>query len=564
MLQVVFYPAYFRLKGAKPAVALGLSTAAVFLATWILHSYQWFSLRGGFPITLPDVLFWGILGGLVVIGALRESTQSAKGRRPAGWQLRPGLRAAGTFGAFCFLWSLWSTESVGEWLWMLGAAVEVDVPGVLLLGGAAALLVVLGGWNWDLAPPSIGPQLRKFTGVRARTLGTLFILLIIALPSGKDAATGSLTEWVASLRENRLNARDAGLQHRGYYEQLELRERAGVPGSAAGGKPAGWQDVGSIGVIRETKDALTRDLVPSHRVVWNGNSFSTNRWGMRDRDYEMAKPVGTFRIAILGPSHVMGNGVADEETFEHLLETRLNAAALPPGVQRIELLNFGIDAFSLSQQVALLEERVLAFSPDVVIASHYHQNRMMTSAYLVKLVTRGIAPTDDRIASLLDQAGLTGAERGSVPMLFAPVRRAARAMGLDPRMPSVEVTARARRISDAVLAASFERFARVSRAAGATPLVLALNDVLDGVGTDVPHDEGIRSARLPVINLLDAYPEGRRPELRLGPWDNHPNAAGHRLIADRLHPPLTEFLLALPSLRADDAAPANRTTNGRP
>ena len=234
MLQVVFYPAYFRLKGAKPAVALGLSTAAVFLATWILHSYQWFWLRGGFPITVPDILFWGILGGLVVIGALRESKQSTKGRRPAGWQLRPGLRAAGTFGAFCLLWSLWSTESVGEWLWMLGATVEVDVAGVLALGGVAALLVALGGWNWDLAPPSIGPTLRRLTGVRARTVGTLAVLLLIALPSGKDAATGSVTEWLASLRDNRLNARDAGLQHRGYYEQLELRERAGVPGSRRG------------------------------------------------------------------------------------------------------------------------------------------------------------------------------------------------------------------------------------------------------------------------------------------------------------------------------------------
>ena len=40
----------------------------VFVLTWFLHSYQWFWLRGGFPMTPQDVFFWGILGALVVTG----------------------------------------------------------------------------------------------------------------------------------------------------------------------------------------------------------------------------------------------------------------------------------------------------------------------------------------------------------------------------------------------------------------------------------------------------------------------------------------------------------------
>ena len=69
MMQVVFYPAYFKLKQLGPRPALACATAAVFLVTWVLHSYQWFWLRGGFPVALPDILFWGILGTLVVAGA---------------------------------------------------------------------------------------------------------------------------------------------------------------------------------------------------------------------------------------------------------------------------------------------------------------------------------------------------------------------------------------------------------------------------------------------------------------------------------------------------------------
>ena len=127
MMQVVFYPAYFKLKQLGPRPALACATAAVFLVTWVLHSYQWFWLRGGFPVALPDILFWGILGTLVVAGALRESKPGHRSRkRVSGWDWRLGVRAAGTFFTFCFLWSLWSTESVSQWLWMLGAATEVD------------------------------------------------------------------------------------------------------------------------------------------------------------------------------------------------------------------------------------------------------------------------------------------------------------------------------------------------------------------------------------------------------------------------------------------------------
>ena len=45
---------------------------------------------------------------------------------------------------------------------------------------------------------------------------------------------------------------------------------------------------------------------------------------MRDRDYTKAKPPGTYRIAVLGASHEMGDSVNDTETLENVLEDRLN------------------------------------------------------------------------------------------------------------------------------------------------------------------------------------------------------------------------------------------------
>jgi hypothetical protein len=45
------------------------------------------------------------------------------------------------------------------------------------------------------------------------------------------------------------------------------------------------------------------------------------------------------------------------------------------------------------------------------------------------------------------------------------------------------------------------------------------------------------------MNLFDVYPASQRAALRVTPWDDHPNAAGHRLIADRLHRELTPYLM---------------------
>ena len=202
------------------------ATAAVFVVTWLLHSYQWFWLRGGFPMTLPDTLFWGILGALVVPGALRESKPGTKSRkRVAGWDWRLGVRAAATFFTFCFLWSLWSTESVSQWLWMLGAATEVDRegrrdPGVATFGapgrpGRAGLgctrSATRPAWQEALLRPDV------------RTIVPLVVLLLAAQPAVRAVLPAPVVAGIESMRATGLNARDSAAQHRGYYEQLDVR-----------------------------------------------------------------------------------------------------------------------------------------------------------------------------------------------------------------------------------------------------------------------------------------------------------------------------------------------------
>src|SRR5678815_3030883 len=89
------------------------ATAVVFVVSWLLHSYQWFWLRGSFPVHKQDILFWSILGALVLAGSLIEDRYGrerwlVKPRLSLLRILRKGAGTAFTFTTICVLWSMLS------------------------------------------------------------------------------------------------------------------------------------------------------------------------------------------------------------------------------------------------------------------------------------------------------------------------------------------------------------------------------------------------------------------------------------------------------------------------
>jgi D-alanyl-lipoteichoic acid acyltransferase DltB (MBOAT superfamily) len=127
MVRVVFLPTMFRLKKWPQPRALAAATAVVFIVTWALHGYQSFWLRGHWSLSLPDVLFWGILGLLVIVNVQQDArtSRARRGKSSRRGALALAIRAGktlGTFATICLLWSLWSSSSVARWLSMLRRA----------------------------------------------------------------------------------------------------------------------------------------------------------------------------------------------------------------------------------------------------------------------------------------------------------------------------------------------------------------------------------------------------------------------------------------------------------
>jgi hypothetical protein len=111
---------------------------------------------------------------------------------------------------------------------------------------------------------------------------------------------------------------------------------------------------------------------PGVEFVYTRDEFSVpvsySSAGLRDREYSVAKPAGVVRVAVLGDSFVEALQVPADSMLTQQLVRCLGGAG------RCEVMNFGVSGYGSCQQLALLEERVLRFDPDVVVSVYYHND----------------------------------------------------------------------------------------------------------------------------------------------------------------------------------------------
>ena len=554
MMKLVYYPSFFRLRRWGDKWGMIGATLIVFFATWILHSYQWFWLRGGFPITAQDGVFWGLLAGLVVVNTVREQKRGRKRSlgQEQGWDAGRAVRTVLMFWGMTVLWSLWSSESVMEWLLMWGSATRIEAKGLMLIGGVTAGLLVAGGMRWGSKSGTassrhglpLTPSLLRAAGLVALAgVGHPAVYEYVRQPG--------LAAAMVSLRSDTLNDQDAALQHRGYYENLDNPSRLSTElWTTYSEKPADWVVLEATVAYRTRPDFLLGDLRPNQSITFQGQPFTTNRWGMRDREYSEAKPSGTHRIAVLGPSFVMGFGVADGEPFEAVLEDRLNADA---GDARFEVLNFGVGNYSLLQQMALLDERVWRFQPDAVVVTMTDRTKLVNSVtdHLIDVTAQGIEIPYEGLERLVDEvAGDARANRVALE-IRRPIWLLARKFGASREVFAFEAERRIRARTDEIVSWALRRIGDEARQRGVVPILLGLDIVgaqsgpeglIEGAVQAVAEDAGFV-----VVDLFDVYNGHDRETLRVAPWDGHPNTFANRLVAERLHTELLRQGLARPT-----------------
>ena len=527
IMKVVYYPITFRLKAWGTAASVVVASAVAFAISWLLHSYQLFWLRGDFPIQSQEAVFWGSLGALVIANSLWEMRP---GRRPAkrtlgvADRIAMSLRTAGTFTVITLLWSLWNTDSIPQWiaLWShadgrtaaFGAAVIATIAVLAYpFGGDAGTEPPLTAVRRKGAPPpTSADRIRELARVHAPVAA---LVAIVTLRSVVAPHLGPEMQVVlSSLSWTRPNTADGEREVLGYYDNaIEVSRFNRSLGDAMGGPPAHWQRmIEETDAARLTGRYPLTELVPSRQTLVNGQMLSANRFGMRDRDYEIAKPPGTFRIALVGSSGEMGWGVGDGETYEALLEGRLAREETPKTGLRYEVLNFGVNGWSAIEQAAAIRDRVAPFAPDVVIYGAHSGDRYFVMTRLAKGIRLGVAPPEPFLADLAQSAALDA----STPEPWA-LRR------LTPR-------------TDTLLEFGYRRMVEETRRIGARPLWLWV-PLPQGGAVDAQEATAMRAlaerAGFTTLSLDGAYADTQPESLVVAPWDGHPNAKGHRMLADR-------------------------------
>jgi hypothetical protein len=110
-------------------------------------------------------------------------------------------------------------------------------------------------------------------------------------------------------------------------------------------------------------------LNPGYDGWFAGVPARINSLGFRDdREYDLAKPPGTFRIIVLGDSVTFGHGTLYETSYPFLLEQRLKAWKPSTNWQ---VWNLGVPGYNTGQELAYLEEVGPRYQPDLVIVGFY-------------------------------------------------------------------------------------------------------------------------------------------------------------------------------------------------
>jgi hypothetical protein len=536
VMKLFFYPTHFALRKRGTLRAMSVATLVTFFATWVLHSWQWFWIRGSPLLNWKDFLFWVILAILVLVTALYEATSGRQrtltpSRVTLRRRLMLGLEAAAIFSLMCVLWTFWTCQSWAEFQTLIDAALRPTLRDIAIVLAGLGVVCICGMlWGRSSRETSEGRATREahrplyfWPSAAAVAAGALCLLVV---PPTLSRILPQAEHLTARLRHDVLNARDMSLQRRGYYEGLDVGRQDMWEWHKAE-DPDGWR-AGTKVFYRKRPDFLMKEIVPSVSTILNGVPATSNRWGMRDREYEKVKPANTYRMVLFGVSHDEGCGVRDDETYENVVEDRLNREYPDARYSRYEILNLSVAGDCILQKLLRLEQVGFEFEPDAAMLSVSAVDREFLVEHLRKSLVSGITPPTgyrEMLEPLIHKAGVHG------------------------RMPDEMIERRLQPYADEIFDWVFRRFARQCEQHRIRPLVIYRPAPADFENADPgSRDEMVRLTRAAGVKLIDLSPAfdsvTDRNTLMIAKWDQHTTAVGHRLLADKLYQGLVPMLFS--------------------
>lgn len=257
---------------------------------------------------------------------------------------------------------------------------------------------------------------------------------------------------------------------------------------------------------------------PDRSVTYRANSR-----GLRERELPIEKPSGVLRIAALGDSFTLGEGVHVQDTWPRQLE-RVLRERYPE--QTIEVINAGVNAYDTRQELEHYRRNVGDYEPDLVI---------------VAMVWNDVRPGDAE-AFGSSFAGSTAALAQYLPLTDRMARTVALFLG------HTGVHTSAEDWGDAF--GALKELKRETAKRGADLLVAIYPSVRHLANDSLRRVYALQKAfceqaSLPVFDAGPVFASLPPVRWHVHPVDNHPNAAAHRVFAEHLADRIKPVLVPL-------------------
>jgi lysophospholipase L1-like esterase len=127
-----------------------------------------------------------------------------------------------------------------------------------------------------------------------------------------------------------------------------------------------WKFPQPTGLTHQDKYGLNMHWAGITRFVPRyGHTVSFNSFGMRDREHEVEKAPGDFRVLVMGDSFMEAFQVPFEASMPALLEQSLAAGA----ARRVEVINAGVSGWGTDDELRYYEMYARRMKPDLVVVA---------------------------------------------------------------------------------------------------------------------------------------------------------------------------------------------------
>ena len=502
MMKLVYYPVYFELR-KKNRYAFFIALLSTFMFSWFFHWYQKTWITGIVSSSVTDFLFWLALGLLVAITSSAQdvSMDNQQSEKTFAKNILKSLRVLLVFSVMSVLWLLWKSESLSEFFFILSKGANVDLAEGLKIACVILVSILTFTSLSFFLPKQKTESIKQEHGTYVIILLLTTILLLQFFYRNTESP-----KWLSVITNpEKVGTQEQEKNEAGYYESIM---NTGANWEISLKRSRRFNSLDEITV--RTNDLLLQKFAPNKLLVYNEHVITTNSFGLRDKEYALAKPDSAFRICLLGTSYELGMGVSDTEVFESIAEQKLNATN--PN-QKIEMLNFSMGGYCVVQQFELMQKIVPTYKPDEIILFAHTDELRRFNNFFCRYIKNGTDLKYDFLKKIKLEAGA------------------------NQHQSRMEIKERLFPFMPAITAFCYKGIIDQCKKQNIKPVWVFLPTT-----SDLLTPQKIDEVRTLAVNagfetyvLNNAYSNAKGRNITMSETDTHPNKLGHFLIAQSFY-----------------------------